>query len=344
MGAIEKRIYKINRNSMRSNNSEVMYGGNFDRVQNEYYRIYLDYLNNLLLNLISYENAPLTFDSRFAEYCLRMWGYCRIGGTDKDNIFVFDGKNGQLPNTGKFGGLIDDTSLLLPGSIDDKRVKQINRSNFKQIGVPGYVTLSNKYSWYVGGFALGFNDFDLIDRVAKTLALIKATQVFNLNQLKTPYVGYTTNKNLTAKNIWNNINAGIPFIELDESVGDISRVFGIANLNVQDHLQSLKDQFNNELSEFLTIVGINTIGIDKKERLVQNEANANAQLTEASANIYLEARNNQLELLNYRLGSNIKAVLNQDAAKELLSLKNNVDFGEPENMIEKPAEGVENNG
>ena len=69
------------------------------------------------------------------------------------------------------------------------------------------------------------------------------------------------------------------------------------------------------------MVGINTTGIDKKERLVANEANANAQLTEASANIYLTARNKQFELINKVVGTNIKAVLNQESVENLLKLK-----------------------
>ena len=109
---------------------------------------------------------------------------------------------------------------------------------------------------------------------------------------------------------------------------------------MQDHLSSLKDQLNNELNELYTMLGINTVGIDKKERLVSNEANANAQLTEASANIYLDGRNNALELLNEAMQridpsfKPIKAVLNQDSANQLLQLKQNVDFGEPSDTYE----------
>ena len=44
------------------------------------------------------------------------------------------------------------------------------------------------------------------------------------------------------------------------------------------------------------------------------------QLIEASGNIYLDARNNQFELLNEVFGTNIKAVFNQDAYNQLVSL------------------------
>ena len=52
------------------------------------------------------------------------------------------------------------------------------------------------------------------------------------------------------------------------------------------------------IRELLTMLGINNVGVDKKERLVSNEANSNSQLIEASGNIYLDARNNELALIN----------------------------------------------
>lgn len=52
------------------------------------------------------------------------------------------------------------------------------------------------------------------------------------------------------------------------------------------------------------------------------EAEANAQLTEASANVYLQARNQQLEILNAVLGTNIEAVFNQQAFQQLVKLQN----------------------
>ena len=114
---------------------------------------------------------------------------------------------------------------------------------------------------------------------------------------------------------------GTPCIELDGDMTSINDVMQVANLQTPNYLPTLKDAFNNEFDEFLTMVGINTTGIDKKERLVANEANANAQLTEASANIYLTARNKQFELINKVVGTNIKAVLNQESVENLLKLK-----------------------
>ncbi len=130
---VERRIYKNYRNSFKNTNSqETMFGSNFDQVQNEYYAIYFDYLNNLLLNLISYENAPIEFDSRFCEYCLRMFGVVRVGG-DPNHIFVIgQNTNSSLPNVGMFGNIIDDTVIEFDKNEYEHKLHQITRLNHAQ--------------------------------------------------------------------------------------------------------------------------------------------------------------------------------------------------------------------
>lgn len=340
LGKEEREAFKAQRKFMRgsandkfnsirkgANWNENKFGNSYAKVEREYYELYRNYFYNLILNLITYENAPLTFDARFCEYLLRTYGYCRIAGTDMFNIYVVDYQNDaiQTPMIGNIGWYHDQQANeeveKLDGSGD--KLRQITRVNFMDIMQnqgEGYILLSNKYNGYLP-MLNDFNDFMMIDRVCKTLATIKATETYNLLQMKTPYVGYSRNKNLTAKNVYENVVEGVPFIELDEDMGDVSQVFGLMNMNVPNYLQTLKDAFNNEFDELLTMLGINSIGIDKKERLVANEANSRAQLTEASGNIYLDARNEQLELLNAVLGTDMRAVLNQESAKQLVNLR-----------------------
>ena len=73
------------------------------------------------------------------------------------------------------------------------------------------------------------------------------------------------------------------------------------------------------MSEFLTLVGINNSNIDKKERLVASEATANDAQVSYSMRIYLNARNEQLDLLNQVLGTEIKAEVNDAGVQELMN-------------------------
>lgn len=313
-----------------TNYRENRFGNKYAQIEQEYTMIYRDYFYNLLLNLITYENAPTTFDEKFCEYLLRTTGYCRIAGTDPLNVYVVDyyDKPIQTPTIGGIGWVYDTDTNQQVKKLDgtDQNLRQITRINFMDVmekNGEGYVMLTNKYNGYMPMLS-NWNDFKLADRVAKTLGTIKATQTYNLLQMKTPYVVYGDKGDLTGLNLYEQIVEGIPIIQIDGDVGDAKNKINTIDLNIPNYLPSLKDAFNNEFDEFLTMVGVNSVGIDKKERLVANEANSNAQLIEASANIYLDARNSQLELLNAVLGTDIRAVLNQESAKQLLQLRQEV--------------------
>lgn len=180
----------------------------------------------------------------------------------------------------------------------------------------------------MAGLMTTFTDMQLVDRVSKSLAKIKASEMRNIDLMKQQFIGLTKNKNLTANQVFQQIQEGKSFIGVDSDLGDITSILDVTDFNIQDYLPSLKTAWNNEVSELLTILGIDTVGVDKKERLVAMEAAANAQLTEASANVYLQARNQQLEILNHVLGTKIEATFNQQAFQQLVKLQDAQNAGE----------------
>lgn len=331
--------YRMQRNlakKLKTDTGEGSLGDNFDQVENEYYLIYLDYLENLIINLITYENVPVTFNQRWLEYCLRYYGYCRIGFTDAEHIFVA----GETEDNGEFGfGKLDVNNLgYLSGQrfidnpyIPDDKLPLINRIDAHMGINKGYVAIANKFAYFGGALITNYTDFLMIDRVAKTLAKIKATEMNNVEFMKMQYLGLTNNKNLTARNIFNQINNGALFIQVDQDLGDLDNVLKVNNFNVQDFLPTLNAQFNKEFQELLTVLGINTVGIDKKERLVTAEADSNAQLTEASANVYIDARQEQIDVINECLGTNINVTFNQEAYEQLVQLNQNIGYRQAEN-------------
>lgn len=326
---LERRLYKIHRKQAGKDTDENLYGDNFATMEQDYYNIYNDYLVNLVLNLITYENAPDTLDERFLEFNLRYYGYARVGGVDKDNVFVLgQNQNGEY-GLNALGSLIDQSMIPNPFAVDAKTkdLPYLTRMNFAD-KTTGYVTLTNKYNFYLSGLMSTFTDLQLINRVSKSLAKIKASEMRNVDLMKQQYIGLTKNKNLTANQVYQQIQEGQSFIGIDSDLGDVTSVLDVTDFNVHDYLASLKTAWNNEVSELLTILGINTVGVDKKERLVSMEAEANAQLTEASANVYLQARNQQLEILNHVLGTEMEATFNQQAFQQLVKLQDAQNAGE----------------
>lgn len=326
---VERRLYKIHRNETRKDTDENLYGDNFATMEQDYYNIYVDYFTNLVLNLITYENAPATLDERFLEFNLRYYGYARVGGVDKDNVFVLgQNQNGEY-GLNALGSLIDQSTIPNPFAVDDstQELPYLTRMNYQDKN-DGYVTICNKYNYYMAGLMTTFTDMQLVDRVSKSLAKIKASEMRNIDLMKQQFIGLTKNKNLTANQVFQQIQEGKSFIGVDSDLGDITSILDVTDFNIQDYLPSLKTAWNNEVSELLTMLGIDTVGVDKKERLVAMEAAANAQLTEASANVYLQARNQQLEILNHVLGTKIEATFNQQAFQQLVKLQDAQNAGE----------------
>lgn len=326
---VERRLYKLHRNEGRKDTDENLYGDNFATMEQDYYNIYVDYFTNLVLNLITYENAPDTLDERFLEFNLRYYGYARVGGVDKDNVFVLgQNQNGEY-GLNALGSLIDQSTIPNPFAVDDRtqELPYLTRMNYQDKN-DGYVTICNKYNYYMAGLMTTFTDMQLVDRVSKSLAKIKASEMRNIDLMKQQFIGLTKNKNLTANQVFQQIQEGKSFIGVDSDLGDITSILDVTDFNIQDYLPSLKTAWNNEVSELLTMLGIDTVGVDKKERLVAQEAAANAQLTEASANVYLQARNQQLEILNHVLGTKIEATFNQQAFQQLVKLQDAQNAGE----------------
>lgn len=317
----EHRLYRESQKGYKKGELDFeSYRSLYDR----YYDIYSDYLTNLLINLIDYEDAPKTLNIQGLEFMLRQYGYANIIAVDKDNIFVegigFDYPGVNVPMGSIIGGLAgsSETGNVARDLLDNKEPKVLTRINADKVKPPVYVTMSNKFSFYLGDLS---SDSDLIDRTAKTLAEIKASMIVNIRQQKTPFIGFTKDGNLTSKSVWQNLESGKPFIQIDSDAfdNDVKKVITTMPVQTPNLAPTLKDSWNDTMNEFLTFTGVDNVSIDKKERLTAGEASSNAPQVSASLNIYIKARQSQLDLLNESLGTNIKAVVNSNSISELIN-------------------------
>ena len=77
-------------------------------------------------------------------------------------------------------------------------------------------------------------------------------------------------------------------------------------------------------SDVLTFLGQNNTPVDKKERLITDEAEANNQLIDSFTDLQLQARQKACDEINAMFGLNISV--------------------EPRSTVEKPVETVEKDG
>lgn len=123
------------------------------------------------------------------------------------------------------------------------------------------------------------------------------TMDVNLTTSKAPWIFLCDERNvLTYKAIFNKIDQNEPAIFGSKSVG-------LENVQL---LPTRAEFIGNDLMDFshsvenklLTFLGINNCPVDKKERLVTDEAESNDQLLEVNAAVMLEARQRAADAIN----------------------------------------------
>lgn len=126
----------------------------------------------------------------------------------------------------------------------------------------------------------------------------------NINAQKTPYFIRCSDKQLvTLRNVMKKIDENEMTIYGDKSFEEDSiEVFRTDAPIVFDKLEYQKHMI---LNECMTFLGVNNANQDKKERLVDDEVQANNEQVEVNFNMMLKAREDACQKINKLFGTNI---------------------------------------
>lgn len=147
-----------------------------------------------------------------------------------------------------------------------------------------------------------------IQLYALQLAEITRTIQININSQKTPlFIKGSNRQMMTLKQVYKQWNGNEPVIFGDKSLEE-NRMEAVRTEApiVFDKLQIQKHAIWNECMTFL---GVNNANMDKKERLVSNEVEANNGQVELASEIMLKSRQRACELINKLFGLNISVEL-----------------------------------
>ena len=139
---------------------------------------------------------------------------------------------------------------------------------------------------------------------AYRLADLTRTQDVNITAQKTPILIITSDRQkLTMKNVFNQWSGNEPVIYGDKEMNiDGVKVLKTDAPIVFDKIQIQKHQLWNEVMTFL---GVNNANQDKKERLVDDEVQANNEQVKISLDVMLKARQSACNEINRIFGTNI---------------------------------------
>ena len=146
------------------------------------------------------------------------------------------------------------------------------------------------------------------------LAEAERTMDVNVKACKTPVVFACDDKDvLTFKRIFNQVDGNVPAIFADRGLNlDSIQAFQTGAKFIGKDLQDYANAVENKL---LTFLGLNNTPVDKKERLITDEATANNQLIQSFADLQMEARQRAAKEINDMFGLSV-TVKRREAAPE----------------------------
>ena len=243
--------------------------------------IYYTYLQMLSLNMFKYKGLPESINTFYLEYVLQTRGY--IGFYDDERL-------GLICSEITLGCKLNHYQI--PTEYHTVSTSPLIKKN-----------LSNEECVVMKNSPLYVAIFPYLNFFAKKLALTSRTMDQNLTMQWTPYI-ITGDKRMLQqfKVFMKKILQGVQTIFT--SKGFRTEDVNVLQTNapfIADELHGMKQAI---LRECMTLLGIENANMDKKERLVADEVNANNQQVIASRNIWLSERKKAIEELNKKFNLN----------------------------------------
>lgn len=247
-------------------------------------------LENIAMSKFDYEDLPSEIDKRFVEYTLL---HHRKGVFFHDEIlnkFLF------LPFTDAGNYDVYHNPLKINAYADNGYHKTLDLSEC-------VIMYENKTRT---------NIFNTLVLFANRLTELDRSIDLNLSAQKTPLaILCNEEERLSMENAYLKYRNGEPVIfgskEFDKEN------FTVLNTEapfVADKLENIKEK---RVNEALTFIGVPSVGIEKKERLISDEIN-NANIdTEIMLNSRKMSRENAIRKINEKFGLNIKLVTSGDS-------------------------------
>lgn len=275
-------------------------------------RILTDYFIRLMLiarSLFKYENLPNGLDEKWIERYLFCEGAC---------LFYED------PNLGYMVAKIGETGPLNyydePTSVRPYATNYIYEGK-ELINNENCVIIRNNDEMLPTAPTLQIYAYDLTN--------LKRTQDTNIMSLKMPTIIRCSDKQkLSLKQTITQRNDNEPVIWADKNL-DLNNV-EVLDLKTQIVFDKLQIQKHAIWNECMTFLGINNANMDKRERLVDDEVQANNEQVKACEDVMLKAREEAVKRINEMFGLNISVRRRNLSEMPSIRLEDDIKFDDIE--------------
>lgn len=257
------------------------------------YEYYLEYYNRLkliALNRFEWKNLPSSCNEKDLE--LRLYQKGKIG-------FYYDDTLGLIHAPITSHGLEN-----MYGEPISYTLTSVNGIYTKTVDADDIVIVHNNL--------LDTPTFSMLQIYAERLAHIDRVIDININAQKTPIIVAGDSNTISSLEAFiDKYDNNTPFITVEEESYNENqlKVLNTQAPYISDKLDEQKKSIWNEAMSFL---GINNVSINKKERLITDEAQANNEIIEEGSDLMLKWREKACEELNEKYGLNISVVIRKN--------------------------------
>ena len=197
-----------------------------------------------------------------------------------------------------------DITFVIPKHLRLQYYKEISNDDECQSG--NFVVLRNKTIQYI-------SDYEILDHYIDELAEIVLSRYSISMQVKitTLFLGEPNDE--TLNQIISDVYNGNPYIKGSKLFDPDEQIYHMKNEGIAQNFQELKREYQNKIAELNTMLGINSLAVEKSSGVSDEEAKSNRGYTTSNANIYLDARNHGLKKLNKRYQLEIEALYNDES-------------------------------
>lgn len=165
-----------------------------------------------------------------------------------------------------------------------------------------------------------------IDMLCESLADVIQARKVNVNATKTPFVIEGEEQEvLSMKNLYEQISGNKAVIYKNKTKAQTSLSLNVLKTDAPytaDKLTALKNALE---CDALTYLGLNNNNIEKKERLVSGEVDANNEIIENYLFMRLKERKDAVEKINKLFNTNIEVDINREFVSQFIDLKEETD-------------------
>ena len=265
-------------------------------INDETYIDYLERFKKVALSVFEWVNLPKTMNAMYLEKCLYYMGQASLL-KDKKYGFI----NTRCCSNG------DINIYGLPSSLNCNSYGY-NSSRKLYTGLIKGLTDAQKEQREYYECILVQNDWERhptcgsMELFALRLYEAERTADVNIKAQKTPVLLLIDEKQrLTIENLYSQFEGNKPMIFGDKNSLEDNVIRSI-NTNAPFVADKVMDYKKEIWNEALTFLGINNIMVDKKERLITDEANSNNELINLNLQSYLAPRQEACRQFNEKFG------------------------------------------